>query len=309
MFTVIRQWIIDTLGFSRSEANGTLILIVLLLLVAIFPRFYLYNTGAAPDGFTPDSVELKKWIAALDAVSQKEPDPLQVVAVHQPKVKSFSFDPNTVTHSELLELGFSKRAASNLIGYREKGGRFMIKNDLKKVYNISEERVDALWGYINLPEFHQPKAPVTPVPEVADRKFEEENKLVQIDINQAGAEDLQQIRGIGSKLSTRIIKFRDLLGGFYSASQLSEVYGLSPEVVEKLTETCIISGKLNKVNINADSAVHLYKHPYIDYNMAYAIINYRKQHGNYKSVEDLKRIKIIDDSLYEKIYPYLSINQ
>lgn len=304
MLELVRQWLINTLGFSKSEANGTLILIFLILTIAILPKIYIHNTFAGQDGFIYENENLEEWAKELESSLVKNERQKEVRGINEKKiVRTFPFDPNTASRTQLIELGFSERAVKNLINYRAKGGRFRIKSDLKKVYGISQQQVDALWGQIKLP------ASFPEVNEAQSIKREiPEEKTVKLDLNAVNAADLQKIRGIGVKLSARIIKFRDGLGGFHSPDQIEEVYGLSPDVIKSLKEISTVSGAVKKLKINTDSAHHLYKHPYIGYNIANAIVNYRNQHGNFDSIPQIKGIKIISDSLYKKIYPYISLN-
>lgn len=300
----IRQWLQDLLGFSRSEANGTLVLIVLLILFAILPRLYL--NGLAPSGTIPPDPEiLNLWSAELKAATLR---PEKIGNTEQTSVtprELFTFDPNQVSKTQLITLGFSDRSATNLIRYRESGGGFRVKSDLNKIYGVSEAYLTEIWKFIDLPEtIATPPAEKEPI----TGKATSGSSDLKLEINTVSAEELQQIRGIGPVLSERIVKFRDRLGGFYASEQLGEVYGLSPEVLSTLKEAIFIRNEVKKINLNTDSASHLYSHPYIDYKLAGTIVNYRTQHGKFEYVEDLRAIKIISDSLYQKIYPYLSLN-
>lgn len=311
MLKIVRQWIIDTLGFSKSEANGTLTLIFLVLIIAILPKIYMHNTFSTTNGFLDEQGNLERWAEELDKSLTKKGEKKAAAVIEQKEiVKSFPFNPNAVTIDQLVELGFSEKTAGTLINYRENGGSFQVKSDLKKIYGISEKRVNQLWEFIQLPEAYPEKEKKlsTSGPEPV-KKTEPLKELVKLEINSAREEDLQKIHGIGRTLSARIIKFRNSLGGFHSLSQLEEVYGLSAEVVKSLKAASVLSGEVNRLNINTDSASHLYQHPYIDYNIAYAIVNYRSQHGDFDSISQINRIKIVSDSLYQKIYPYLSLNQ
>jgi competence ComEA-like helix-hairpin-helix protein len=114
--------------------------------------------------------------------------------------------------------------------------------------------------------------------------------------------------GIGSKLSKRIISFRDKLGGFYSVEQVGETYLLPDSTFQKIKPYLFVSNSsLKRININTASVDEMKAHPYIKYNMANAIFQYRQQHGNYISVEQIKKILIITDEIYQKAAPYLSV--
>lgn len=304
MLRFIKQWIIDTLGFSKSEANGTLVLILILILAIILPKLYI-NTQKTENRFDADQKELDQWAKELKAaliLKEKHESAL----TRPTPAKSFPFDPNRTTRDNLLALGFSDRSTTNLLNYRQSGGAFRVKADLKKIYGISVTRVDELWDQIQLPEkIYQPNNDLLDQPEEKTRAAE---KAELIDLNIAAAEEFRKVKGIGPVLSERIVKFRDKLGGFNRSDQLYEVYGLDSTVIATLIAQSTISGDLKTININTDSLKHLYQHPYIDYNLARAIFNYKSQRGKLDSVSEIKAIKILDEEQYQKIYPYLSIN-
>lgn len=125
------------------------------------------------------------------------------------------------------------------------------------------------------------------------------------DINTASAEDLQKVKGIGPSFSKRIIKFRNKLGGFASNDQLQEVYGLDDETIVELQKHFSVLSRPQPLDINSDSAKVLSYHPYISYDLAWIIINYRKQHGDIKSIDDFKKIKALDEETFAQLEPYL----
>ena len=130
-------------------------------------------------------------------------------------------------------------------------------------------------------------------------------KIMLLDLNTATVEALQKIYGIGPAFSERIVKYRSLLGGYSAMSQLIEVYGLNHEVINELSKYYQVGSPPRKIDINTDSAKVLARHPYISYDLAWTIINYRKQNGNISALEDLKKVKSIDADTFEKLRPYL----
>jgi competence protein ComEA len=146
----------------------------------------------------------------------------------------------------------------------------------------------------------------TPKPREDFSLKKEKIKITKININSATPIELEVIKGIGPTLSERIVKYKNMLGGFHSASQLSEVYGLSPEVILALEESLTFTDSLKKISINTDSIKFLSAHPYIDYRTAKQIVNYRQTHGDYSDPADLLKLKTMTDSLYQKLYPYIS---
>ncbi len=137
------------------------------------------------------------------------------------------------------------------------------------------------------------------------RKEEVFEKPRLIDLNSANAVELQKIRGIGKAYSERIIKYRNMLGGFASVDQLHEVYGLNAELISKIEERFPILSSPKKLEINSDSVKVLARHPYISYDLAWVIINYRRQNGDIENFENLKNIRALSDSVRSKLRPYL----
>lgn len=130
-------------------------------------------------------------------------------------------------------------------------------------------------------------------------------KIFIKDLNEATSEELQIVRGIGPAYSTRIIKYRELLGGFADTTQLTEVYGLTPEIVHEVLKEFQIITPVASINLNTDSIKVLARHPYISYDLARLIINYRKEHGDFTTAADLKKIKAVDEPTFLRLKPYL----
>jgi len=177
--------------------------------------------------------------------------------------------------------------------------KYSVSNIKEHFNNKSVTEIDVAKLLIDLDE-------LTLLSKPKDRK---EVKIIYINMNTADTNQWKSLKGIGSKRANRIVKYRTLLGGFVSKNQLSEIYGLSDSLVEEIKPKLMLDSlKLIKININYASKKELATHPYISWNLANAILNYKVQHGDYDSLSKIKQIHLVNDDLYRKIVPYISLD-
>lgn len=308
MLRLLQKWIISTFGFSKSETNGSLILVGLVILTAVLPRLYINNFFYPKVSLAKDSTMLKEWFEASKEAILEVNDfkDEELVTETDLGFNPVSFDPNKVSEEELLAIGFPPNIAKNIISYRNAGGSYQIKSDLQRIYGMSETIYEEIKDFIRLPESKPWQSFKIVTPAITETATTEAVQM--ININQAEADELQVIRGIGPKLSERIIKYRNLLGGFHAFDQIKEVYGLNEEVLQELNEHIKINDQeIKTIDINSASADELAAHPYIDFRLARIIINYRSIHGPFQKKSDLMEIKIVSDSLFHKLSPYISL--
>ncbi len=289
----LTKWMRNFLGFSQTEMWGyTGIITLLAVATGILP--FLKTASPNLGGSNQELMLLDSLIITW------EPNLPRVViedSIKSSPIKPFS--PATVSRDSLIKWGVPFRVADNLVKYRNAGGRFRSKSDLRKIYGMN----DSLWNYL----VDYIKLPRQNVPSEASPEAVVSAKVSIMDINKADSIQLTSIRGIGPVLSSRIVRYRDLLGGFYSLEQLKEVYGLPEPVLHSLKESVMIKAdfKYHKISLNSFDFKQLSKHPYINYDQARAIIAYRKVHGPFTEFDQLKLIHLIDDHTFNKLLPYL----
>ncbi len=226
----------------------------------------------------------------------------------QPKQKGltpFKFNPNEADKATLLRLGLSGKVVQTIINYRNKGGRFRKREDLKKVYGLSITNYLTLVEYIDLPEKIIPIAEKGIIPKDIPQSFDK-TASIKIDINNSSVEDWKQLKGIGEITAKRIVNYRDKLGGFLSIDQLKTTYNIADSTIDKVAHQLILTPITHKIPINSISAEALKLHPYIKKKQAYLLINYRTNHGAYTRLEDLKKVKALPPDFIKRIAPYLS---
>lgn len=307
----LQQQVRNFFGASTKEVNAFIILLpLMIIMILLFPFYHQFIPSRKMD-ITADKTQLEQFIITLKSSQQEkipEYDPEKIT-------KKSRFDPNIATFNTLVNAGLDTIIAARIIKYRNSGGKFTFKEDLHKIYGLTNETYENVMAHIALP--HKPsiapteRAEITAEPALTStyKKPQKEKKRLFFNINEADSVTLSKIYGIGPVLSSRIIRYRELLGGFTDTLQFKEVYGLKAEVLKQLYISAVIEENFNPsaINVNKADAAQLARHPYISWTIAKAIIAYRRQHGNFLTLDQLQRIKLIDQEIFKKIKPYLSV--
>ena len=316
----------DFFGISRKEARGTLVLMVILFFLIwtpfVFRRWILPHFPLPAADQSANIQKLDSIVAEIEETAPMgyaENNFKESSTSKKPTkpVRLSSFDPNQATVDELTELGIPAFLAKRIDKYRSKGGKFRKKEDLLHIYDFPSDVYNTLEPYITLPatsgKSFAGKGNTNIAEKATNRPFANERKpytkpvIASFDINTADTTQLVVLKGIGSKLSLRILKFREGLGGFHSTSQYSEIYGLDSLALSELNKYARVNSPVRKINVNTSTIEELISHSYLrNKKLATVIINYRTQHGNYNSIEDLKKVKVLDAGTIEKLAPYLT---
>lgn len=315
----MKKFIADYLTFTRKERIAVLLLLSVLLFVFFLPsfsKFFIPNKRIETD---------TSWISKMKQLEDYDSNPpiknnysqdesadnyQFEPSVTEAEKKLFYFDPNTISKEQWEQLGISAKTATTIQNYLLKGGSFKTPEDLKKIYGLKQQDYERLLPYIKIATA---KEQVTTYDKVATEKKETPNNNLPhnytiTDINKADTSAFIKLPGIGSKLASRIVNFREKLGGFYSVEQIRETYGIQDSVYQKIKPYLQIGNTpVRKININTASADELKSHPYIKSNIALPVIAYRNEHGVFSKVEDLKKVIVVTNEMYEKIAPYLTV--
>ncbi|GGD70164.1 competence protein ComEA [Emticicia aquatilis] len=321
----------NLLSVSPAEAKGAVIIfgIILLLIFLMFGADWFF--AQKPQNLVISSPKmLDSLTVSLDSRKPNYNNSYQYggqkfdkFESNKKAYKNFNFDPNTASVEQFEALGLPKFIAERIEKYRSKGGKFRKKEDFAKIYGLLPDTYERLEPYINLPSaddesLRTPQAEATNMERVAsgspivDKPNESKEvspkvnlkQPTRFDLNASDTTDFMKIKGIGSGYAKRIIKFRDMLGGFASAEQVRETYGLPPETADELLKYAFVKSGVRKLKVNQLSLTD-FRHPYLKYFQAKAIIAYRDQHGLFKSAEDLKQVKVLDEATLLKILPYI----
>ena len=316
----LKNLIRDYFSFTQKERVGLLFITGLII--------FLWSLPTIMDQFSDpaSSVADTSWVSEMRKLEARptdpqtreeneENDPSQYNYSSQNKNRKeipaelFSFDPNTVSEEGWLKLGIRPKTVKTIKNYLSKGGLFRSAEDLRKIYGLSAADFTRIAPYVRI-EFKKETPTGDPsYPDNLQKKMYAPRKEVRIsDINTADSASFIALPGIGSKLAVRIIHFREKLGGFYSVAQLKEIYGLPDSTFQRIKPLLDLDPSLvKKLNINTATSDELKNHPYIKWNLANAIVEFRNRHGLYSGLEELKKIILIDEITFEKIRPYLTL--
>ena len=233
-----------------------------------------------------------------------------------PSAELFPFDPNTAGFDSLIRLGVPSGTARTLLNYRQAGGTFSRDSDLLRVYGMRPEIYTRLEPYIRItPATGKQYEPA--VKQVNTTRISEFNTVAvsgrninPFELNRADSLQLIEVYGIGPVFARRIIKYRDLLGGFNRQEQLMEVYGFSLQQYDELSRRSFIDTTLlRKMDLNRLDAAGLSAHPYLTRYHANALVTYRALMGSYRNASQVMENLLLPDSVFMKIYPYLHAGQ
>lgn len=288
-------------SFSKKELNGVFLLISLIIIVLASPWFFKRLAKVQSYDFENFKMEAKSFKNAskLNLVND--------VKLNIAKIRYFNFDPNSISDSEWAQLGLSDKQIKVLRNYVNKGGKFLKNDDLKRIYSITESQYQLLEPYIRIPERELKSKYPEKKHVIKPNNLSVKAQLPIIELNAADSLQLLKIRGIGPAFASRIIRFRNRLGGFYKLEQLQEVYGIDSLKFSQIKDQIRVDADLiQKINVNTATFEQFKKQPYLSYKQINALIQYRRQHGNFKTIDDLKKIVVLNEEIIRKIEPYFT---
>jgi DNA uptake protein ComE-like DNA-binding protein len=351
--------------FSRSDRNGILFLVSLILLFLFIYILLKQQDPISINDFSKLEAMFEMW---QDSVLN---DSSEII-----EESLFVFDPNTITSEQLKRLELPYFVKENLLRYRKAGGEFKSPSDIKKLYGMNDSVYSQIAAFIKIKELSvQPKSQIKntirPTPtgffdpneasqeqlsyfglndfqaknvvayRKAGGKFERPEdmemiygidsttfkqiskhikietipktdsivpaKKIVVELNNADTAALITLKGIGPVYARRILKYRELLGGYYHPNQLLEVYGFAEEAYESVkphikTDTTLIS----KIRINFSDYAELLRHPYLNQSQVKAILHTRNTKGAFENIEELRGVEDVDNETYIKIRPYIT---
>ncbi len=284
----------NPLDFSKRSRRAILIFTGVMLVLVLIPRVYFLLHPA--DGFEFHQTELQK--EAFEKFEYKKKDKTVYNKKNRFSRPKSKFDPNQYSEEQWMTLGLSKKQVAVLMKYKSSG--FYAPEDLKKVFVISDEFFNIIKDSLIYPQ--------KPTREYRNETVLISSEIRKVELNSASLEELMDVKGIGKFYAEKIIQKRNELQGFVNENQLLEIWKFDSEKLETISPYITVNSMLvQPFDINTVSVNELKKHPYFSYNIANSIVKLRTQLGSYKRIEDLKKSVLISDELYEKIKPYVMV--
>jgi len=281
--------------FTKQQRSG---IFVLLLLILILQCVYFFADFSSEE-YQVNQTDLAQFQAEIDSLKQ--------IKILNSKPKIYPFNPNYITDYKGYTLGMNTEEIDRLHAFRKQNKWVNSTKEFQNITNVSDSLLLVISPYFKFPDWvTNPKTKSTINYSNKPKTFDQ-----KLNLNTATAEQLKKVNGIGEKLSERIVAYRSKLGGSFIADvQLHEVYGLSPEVIERtLNEFTVKDAKpIKKLNLNTATIDELVNIQYIDYEVAHFIIEERTLREGFKSLDELTKVKDFPIKKIEIIKLYLTLN-
>lgn len=279
----------DGLFFNHSERRAAFVLCILVLLLSILP--YLYDHYIR----VPVNVNIEETL--LTQLDYEKAHQYNNKFVNQKQAGSNSIklpknnNLNTCGWIDLVGVGLDAKLANKILNYRNAKGEFYNFSELQKVYGMSEQNIGLIEKYFTI--------------NTIKPRLEKKPTATQlVNINLADSVTLLKVKGIGPYYSGKIIKYRNMLGGYSSLEQLKEIYLLPDSVYYSIAPQLQCEGYIFKLKINKLSTDELAKHPYINYKTAKLLIAYKNQHGDFKKIEEIEKAALLSKERSLQLMPY-----
>ena len=283
-----------TSGYSfwkKQQQRGVLALLLCCVILQI--AYFLVDVPSS-------SAFSQERVMAL----QEQIDSLKVQESEKEKQYALSsFNPNFISDYKAYILGISAEELSRLQSFREMGKYVNSAKEFQAVTQVSDSLLATIEPLMKFPDW------VTKKKENYHSYEKKTEKIIKKDLNTASIEDLLPVRGIGEKLADRIIKYRVKVQGFSSKKQLSEIYGLSEDVITEVWKyfELLSMPEIIKLNINEVSKKELSKVPYLSYKEVDDVLIFRSERKTINSLDELKSIGFTPEKI-EQLGWYLKVN-
>lgn len=279
--------------FNRSQQNGIFLLVIIIIVLQAIYFFADFSSESNSEALSQQKIE----------TFQAQIDSIKLARAEADSLKIYPFNPNYITDFKGYTLGMSVEEIDKLHQFRDEDRWINSAKDFQEVTGVSDSLLASISPYFKFPDWViEAEKKKSKVKAIASTPIS--------DLNKAEAEELQKVNGIGEVLANRIVNYRTKIGGFRSEIQLKDIYGLNYETREKLRQQFQVfkDEEFGLININKAKILDLVDVPYIKYELAREIIDYRQLHEKISSFEELSKIESFPSDKIDRIQLYLSLN-
>jgi competence ComEA-like helix-hairpin-helix protein len=129
-----------------------------------------------------------------------------------------------------------------------------------------------------------------------------------LDLNTADSTELVEVSGIGPGTARNIVKYRSLIFYYESLDQLSEVWGVRPENLERMKPYLSVGPTkeaMPHLRINEMTVDEMGRHKYLGFKAARILVAYREMHGPFADFEAVRKVQGVEAERLEKVRGYL----
>lgn len=305
------RWLRELFSFSSKERAGIICLLLIIFLLIVIGKLI-------PLFIHSDNTNFTKWADEVNSYLENREN----ANTNRRLAHHVVFDPNKADSISLVNMGVPLKVVDNWMKYIEKGGRFRDKEDVKKIYGMTSGLFEQLDSFMVIQSVKNTGIKVdsyvsrikSPDELIRDTIFrpnyskKEKKSVIVLELNSTDSLHLLDISGIGPVLASRIVRYRNLLGGYYAVSQLREVYGIKEENFIAFNQYFAVDrSAIKTININFSTIQEMGRHPYFGYKTARKVLRLRDSTGKFSSPDDLSSV-LSADSL-NRLIPYLKFRQ
>lgn len=293
---------------SKQQWIGLVIVLLMVAAVELCVRYTHRSQQSSAEllTFQPEREQaFLLYLDSLDAAAEAARRAEYAARYPKPIIRLQPFDPNTADSTLLVTVGFKPWMAHNLIRYRNAGKVFRRPDELRRLYGMNDSLYSTLAPFIRIDTTRTDSFPNQhrAVTDSTSGVIAVKRDTI-LELNSADTAELMLLRGIGRYTATRIIRYRQALGGFYSVRQLYEVPELPAQRADSLLPHFVVDTALiTPVLVNRSSVKQLQRHPYISYPQAQQLYDLRRRKLRLSSVDELSAIFTPDE--LHRLTPYL----
>jgi len=271
--------------------NGVFVLAAIMMISLLV--LYLVS-----EYITPNHLEIvPEYKAAIEKLREQK-------VLEKEAYRTKPFNPNFMSEYKAYVLGVPVVALDRLYAFRKQHKWVNSAREFQQVTGVSDSLLAQLQPFFKFPTWKNKNN------QVKKRVVVSSKALVQkADLNTVKAMEIQEVAQLSEALALRIIKYRERIGGFVDDIQLQDVYGVYQRHRDKILSLYTVKTPVpvSRISVNAATVADLVAVPYFDFEMALAMKDFMKTHGEVTSFSEFDKIEGFPMTKIKRISLYLKI--